>query len=44
VAVQSDDAVDRTYPAAIRAAGYGAAILPQLLQHAIRYAGDVHAA
>jgi flavin-dependent dehydrogenase len=33
-----------TYPAAIRAAGYGAAILPQLLQHAIRYAGDVHAA
>ena len=33
-----------TYPAAIRAAGYGAAILPQLLQQAIRYAGDVHAA
>ena len=33
-----------TYPAAIRAAGYGAAIVPQLLQHAIRYAGDVHAA
>jgi flavin-dependent dehydrogenase len=33
-----------TYPAAIRAAGYGAAVLPQLLQHAIRYAGDVDAA
>ena len=33
-----------TYPAAVRAAGYGAAVLPQLLQHAIRYAGDVHAA
>ena len=33
-----------TYPAAVRAAGYGAAIVPQLLQHAIRYAGDVHAA
>ena len=33
-----------TYPRAIRAAGYGATVLPQLLQHAIRYAGDVHAA
>ena len=33
-----------TYPAAVRAAGYSAAILPQLLRHAIRYAGDVHAA
>jgi flavin-dependent dehydrogenase len=33
-----------TYPAAIRAARYSAAILPQLLQQAIRYAGDVHAA
>jgi flavin-dependent dehydrogenase len=31
-------------PAAVRAAGYGAAILPQLLRHAIRYAGDVNAA
>ena len=33
-----------TYPAAIRAAGYSAAILPHVLRHAIRYAGDVHAA
>jgi len=33
-----------TYPAAVRAARYSAAILPQLLRHAIRYAGDVHAA
>jgi hypothetical protein len=28
----------------VRVAGYGAAVLPQLLRHAIRYAGDVHAA
>jgi len=33
-----------TYPAAIRAAGYSAAILPHVWRHAIRYAGDVHAA
>jgi menaquinone-9 beta-reductase len=32
------------YPGAVRAAGYGASVLPQLLRHAIRYAGDVHAA
>ena len=32
------------YPGAVRAAGYGAAVMPQLLRHAIRYAGDVHAA
>jgi menaquinone-9 beta-reductase len=31
-------------PGAVRAAGYGAAVLPQMLRHAIRYAGDVHAA
>jgi len=28
----------------VRAAGYGAAVMPQLLRHAIRYAGDVNAA
>jgi menaquinone-9 beta-reductase len=33
-----------TYPAAIRAARYSAAMIPRLLQEAIRYAGDVHAA
>jgi flavin-dependent dehydrogenase len=33
-----------TYPAVVRAAGYGVSIVPRLLQHAIRYAGDVHAA
>jgi flavin-dependent dehydrogenase len=33
-----------TYPRAVRAAEYGAAVLPQLLRHVIRYAGDVHAA
>jgi geranylgeranyl reductase family protein len=33
-----------TYPSAVRAAEYGVAMLPQLLQQAIRYAGDVHAA
>ncbi|MBW8894785.1 MAG: hypothetical protein JF613_01175 [Acidobacteria bacterium] len=33
-----------TYPAAIRAARYSAAMLPRLLQEVIRYAGDVHAA
>ena len=32
------------YPGTVRAARYGAAVLPQLLRHAIRYAGDVHAA
>jgi flavin-dependent dehydrogenase len=32
------------YPGTVRVAGYGAAVLPQLLRHAIRYAGDVHAA
>ena len=32
------------YPGTVRAAEYGAAVLPQLLRHAIRYAGDVHAA
>ena len=32
------------YPGTVRAAGYGAAVLPRLLQHAIRYAGDVNAA
>jgi menaquinone-9 beta-reductase len=32
-----------TYPAAIRAARYGVAMIPRLLQEAIRYAGDVHA-
>ena len=31
-------------PGAVRAAGYGAAVLPQVLRHAIRYAGDVRAA
>jgi flavin-dependent dehydrogenase len=33
-----------TYPAAVRAAEYGAAVVPQLLRQAIRYAGDVRAA
>jgi flavin-dependent dehydrogenase len=33
-----------TYPAAVRAAEYSVSVLPQLLKHAIRYAGDVHAA
>ena len=33
-----------TYPSVVRAAEYGAALVPQLLQHAIRYAGDVNAA
>jgi flavin-dependent dehydrogenase len=33
-----------TYPSVIRAAEYGAAIAPQLLKQAIRYAGDVNAA
>jgi flavin-dependent dehydrogenase len=33
-----------TYPSVIRAAEYSAAIVPQLLKHAIRYAGDVNAA
>jgi len=33
-----------TYPAAVRAAEYGVAIVPQLMKQAIRYAGDVHAA
>ena len=32
------------HPGTVRAAGYGAAALPRLLQRAIRYAGDVHAA
>jgi menaquinone-9 beta-reductase len=32
------------YPGTIRAARYGAVVLPQLLRRAIRYAGDVHAA
>ncbi len=32
------------HPGSVRVAGYGAAVLPRLLQHAIRYAGDVHAA
>ena len=32
------------YPGTVRAARYGAAVLPQLLRHAIRYAGDVDAA
>jgi flavin-dependent dehydrogenase len=32
------------YPRTVRVAGFGAALLPQLLRHAIRYAGDVHAA
>ena len=31
-------------PAAVRAAGYGAALVPQLLRHVIQYAGDVRAA
>jgi flavin-dependent dehydrogenase len=31
-------------PGAVRAAGYGAAVLPHVLRHAIRYAGDVRAA
>ena len=33
-----------TYPAAVRAAEYGVSMIPRLLQEAIRYAGDVHAA
>ncbi len=33
-----------TFPATVRATSYGAAVVPQLLQRAIRYAGDVHAA
>jgi geranylgeranyl reductase family protein len=33
-----------SYPGTVRAARYGAIVLPQLLQRAIRYAGDVHAA
>jgi flavin-dependent dehydrogenase len=33
-----------TSPRTVRAAGYGATVLPRLLQHAIRYAGDVDAA
>jgi flavin-dependent dehydrogenase len=32
------------HPGTVRAAGYGAAVLPQLLRQAIQYAGDVHAA
>ena len=32
------------YPGTVRAAEYGAAVLPRMLQHAIRYAGDVNAA
>jgi flavin-dependent dehydrogenase len=32
------------HPGTVRAAEYGAAMLPQLMRHAIRYAGDVHAA
>jgi menaquinone-9 beta-reductase len=32
------------HPHAVRAAGYAAALAPQALQRAIRYAGDVHAA
>lgn len=33
-----------TYRGTVRAAAYGAAVLPRLLEHAIRYAGDVNAA
>jgi geranylgeranyl reductase family protein len=33
-----------TFPATVRASAYGAVIAPHLLQRAIRYAGDVHAA
>ncbi len=33
-----------TYPAAVRACEYGVSMVPRLLQQAIRYAGDVHAA
>jgi flavin-dependent dehydrogenase len=33
-----------SYPRTVRVAGYGAAVVPRLLQHVIRYAGDVHAA
>ncbi len=33
-----------TYPSAIRAARFGAGMIPRVLQQAIRYAGDVHAA
>jgi len=33
-----------TYPAVVRAAEYGVSMIPRLLQEAIRYAGDVHAA
>ena len=32
------------HPSSVRVAGYGAAIAPRLLQHAIRYAGDLYAA
>jgi len=32
------------HPRGVRAAGYGASLLPRLLQQAIRYAGDVNAA
>jgi flavin-dependent dehydrogenase len=32
------------FPGAVRAAGYGAMVAPALLQRAIRYAGDLHAA
>ena len=31
-------------PAAVRAAGYGAALVPRILRHVIQYAGDVQAA
>lgn len=33
-----------TCPATVRAAAYGAAVSPELLRRAIRYAGDIHAA
>jgi menaquinone-9 beta-reductase len=32
------------HPGSVRAAGYAAALAPRMLQRAIRYAGDVHAA
>lgn len=32
------------HPGGVRAAGHAASVLPQLLRHAIRYAGDVNAA
>ena len=32
------------HPGGVRAAEYGAALLPRVLQHVIRYAGDVNAA